>query len=178
MNPTSRAILQTVFATDASLTGSERDFVQRLISGQIEAAPAASMGGEKLLITQKQAAELLSVNRVTIWRMTKDCLLHPVEIHAGDVALSLQRDSTTCATGRPCGGRSLSGGRWRRDSFGGLTAPCFGPGPPSKGWPFLLILRGRNSGAVPEGRRKNAFSPRKNFGPFFGLNVSKLPLVA
>jgi len=83
MNPTSRAILQTVFATDASLTGSERDFVQRLISGQIEAAPAASMGGEKLLITQKQAAELLSVNRVTIWRMTKDCLLHPVEILPG-----------------------------------------------------------------------------------------------
>jgi hypothetical protein len=80
MNPTSRAILQTVFATDASLTGSERDFVQRLISGQTEAAP---MGGEKLLITQKQAAELLSVNRVTIWRMTKDCLLHPVEILPG-----------------------------------------------------------------------------------------------
>ena len=84
MNSTSRAILQTLFATDSSLFSSERSFVQRLISGQIEeAAPAGSMGDEKLLVTQKRAAELLSVNRVTIWRMTKDCLLHPVEILPG-----------------------------------------------------------------------------------------------
>jgi len=34
-------------------------------------------------VTQKRAAELLSVNRVTIWRMTRDCLLHPVEILPG-----------------------------------------------------------------------------------------------
>jgi hypothetical protein len=44
---------------------------------------------------------------------------------------------------------------------------------------FLLILRGENSGAAPEGHAANArFSARKNFGPFFGLDVSKLPLVA
>lgn len=83
MNPTSRAILQTVFATDVSLTVAERDFVQRLISGQTEPAQKAPMGDEKLLVTQKRAAELLSVNRVTIWRMTKDSLLHPVEILPG-----------------------------------------------------------------------------------------------
>lgn len=83
MNPTSRAILQTVIATDASLTGGERDFVQRLIAGQTEAVSSAAPGDERLLVTQKRAAELLSVNRVTVWRMTRDCVLHPVEILPG-----------------------------------------------------------------------------------------------
>jgi hypothetical protein len=84
MNPTSRAILQTVMTTDSSLTPGERDFVQRLISGETMAVESTnSVTGDRLLVTQKRAAELLSVNRVTIWRMTRDCLLHPVEILPG-----------------------------------------------------------------------------------------------
>jgi hypothetical protein len=84
MNPTSRAIFQTVMTTDGSLTPAERDFVQRLLSGETTAlASAASANDQRLLVTQKRAAELLSVNRVTIWRMTRDCLLHPVEILPG-----------------------------------------------------------------------------------------------
>lgn len=83
MNPTSRAILQTVVTTDSSLTTGERDLVQRLISGQVEAAMDNTGNGVRALVTQKRAAELLSVNRVTIWRMTKDNLLHPVEILPG-----------------------------------------------------------------------------------------------
>lgn len=83
MNPTSRAILQTVVTTDASLTPGERDFVQRLISGETTAMDSTTSADERLLVTQKRAAELLSVNRVTIWRMTRDCLLHPVEILPG-----------------------------------------------------------------------------------------------
>ncbi len=84
MNPTSRAILQTVMTTDGSLTPGERDFVQRLISGEALAlASTPSAADERLLVTKKRAAELLSVNRVTIWQMTRDCLLHPVEILPG-----------------------------------------------------------------------------------------------
>ncbi len=83
MNPTSRAILQSVIATDAALTGAERHVVQRLLSGETNVIPMASGGDERLLVTQKRAAELLSVNRVTIWRMTRDCVLHPVEILPG-----------------------------------------------------------------------------------------------
>ena len=83
MNPTSRAILQTVMTTDGSLTPGERDFVQRLIAGETMAMESTSSCDERLLVTQKRAAELLSVNRVTIWRMTRDCLLHPVEILPG-----------------------------------------------------------------------------------------------
>jgi predicted DNA-binding transcriptional regulator AlpA len=84
MNATSRAILQTVVATDASLSAAERSAAQRLIDGRIE-APTVVVGGsdERLLVTQKEAAEMLSVSRVTIWRMTKDCVLHPVEILPG-----------------------------------------------------------------------------------------------
>ena len=83
MNPTSRAILQTVLATDTSLSGAERVTVQRLIDGQIEVTGTAPATDERVVVTQKRAAELLSVSRATIWRMTKDCVLHPVEIIPG-----------------------------------------------------------------------------------------------
>jgi hypothetical protein len=83
MNPTSRAILQSVVTTDSSLTSGEWDLVQRLISGQVEEVTRGSDSDARALVTQKRAAELLSVNRVTIWRMTKEGLLHPVEILPG-----------------------------------------------------------------------------------------------
>lgn len=83
MNPTSRAILQTVLATDTSMSGAERGTVQRLIDGQIEVTGTAAAADERVVVTQKRAAELLSVSRATIWRMTKDCVLHPVEIIPG-----------------------------------------------------------------------------------------------
>lgn len=84
MNATSRAILQTVLATDASLSAGERSAAQRLIDGHAEPLSSAPGGtDELLLLTQKRAAELLSVSRATIWRMTKDCVLQPVEILPG-----------------------------------------------------------------------------------------------
>lgn len=83
MNPTSHAILQTVIATDSSLTPAERDFVQRLISGDTAVEAPRGGSGECLLVTQKRAAELLSVSRITIWRMTKELVLHPIEILPG-----------------------------------------------------------------------------------------------
>ena len=84
MNATSRAILHTVVATDGSLSVGERGAFQRIINGEVE-IPAGPIAGaeERLLVTQKAAAELLSVSRVTIWRMTKDCALHPIEILPG-----------------------------------------------------------------------------------------------
>lgn len=62
----------------------ERGAVQRIINGETEVLIGA-IGGtdERLLVTQKAAAELLSVSRVTVWRMTKDYTLHPVEILPG-----------------------------------------------------------------------------------------------
>ena len=83
MNTTSRALLQTVLTTDASISPVERDVIQRLIAGEPPAPLAPVSTGEPLLVTQKEAAELLSVSRSTIWRMTNDALLHPVEILPG-----------------------------------------------------------------------------------------------
>lgn len=84
MNPTSRAIFQSVMSSDATLTSSERTALERLLRGE-SAIPALATGSadEQLLLSQKKAAKLLDVSRVTVWRMTKECVLHPVEILPG-----------------------------------------------------------------------------------------------
>lgn len=85
MNTTSRAILQTVLATDPALAGAERALIQQLVEGRAQEAGtgAQKVNGDRLLLTQKMVAKLLSVSRVTVWRLTKDSVLHPVEILAG-----------------------------------------------------------------------------------------------
>lgn len=84
MNPTSRAILQTVLTSDAALSEPERDVMRRLLSGVVESvASPTHASNEPLLVTQKVAAKMLSVDRVTVWRMTRDGMLHPVEILPG-----------------------------------------------------------------------------------------------
>lgn len=82
MSPTSRAILQSVLATDATTSAAERSAIQRLLDGNFEAVPAAR-GDEPLLVPQKVAAQLLSLSRVTVWRLTKEDVLHPVEVLPG-----------------------------------------------------------------------------------------------
>lgn len=65
------------------LTFPERTTLEQVLSGR-EIAQAKAVGSDaRLLVTQKDAAKALSVSRVTIWRMTKDCVLHPVEILPG-----------------------------------------------------------------------------------------------
>lgn len=105
MNPTSRAILQTVMATDVALTPGERDFVQRLISGEIAPqGPSGPGADERLLVTQKRAAELLSVSRITIWRMTKELVLHPIEILPGTWRYPFGEIMALARTGIDAGG--------------------------------------------------------------------------
>ncbi len=84
MNDTSRAIFQTVLSSDSTLSSAERRLAQSLIDGQVQ-SPGSAVNGtdEHLLVTQKRAAQLLGVSRATVWRMTRDCLLHPVEIIPG-----------------------------------------------------------------------------------------------
>lgn len=108
MNTTSRAILQTVLTTDSTLSKPERDAVQRIIDGNIETAMPVATVDDRLLVTQKKVAELLSVSRVTVWRMTKECVLHPVEILPGtwrypyrEVAALAHAKTHVSATPRP-----------------------------------------------------------------------------
>jgi hypothetical protein len=104
MNATSRAILQTVLGTDTSLSVGERGAFQRIIDGEVSVAgPFGSATDERLLVTQKRAAELLSVSRVTIWRMTKDLVLHPVEILPGMWRYPFQEIMALARTGGEVG---------------------------------------------------------------------------
>lgn len=101
MNPTTRAILQTVMTSDSSLSEPERGFVQRLLNGDFGVVSASvAADGERLLVTQKRAAELLSVNRVTIWRMTKDGMLNPVEILPGTLRYRLNEITRLAEAGK------------------------------------------------------------------------------
>jgi len=84
MNPTSQAILATVLSTDTSLSAAERGTVERLIAGQTDSLNRFPTDeADRLLVTQKAAADLLSVSRVTIWRMSRDGALRPVEVLPG-----------------------------------------------------------------------------------------------
>lgn len=84
MNTTSKAILETVLSTDSSLSFGERGAVERLISGKSDFADSRQPTiTDRLLITQKEAGAMLSVSRVTIWRMTRDGALNPVEVLPG-----------------------------------------------------------------------------------------------
>jgi predicted DNA-binding transcriptional regulator AlpA len=64
--------------------------MQRLVDGKTDLPPAASAGTEDRLLTQKQAAEFLSVNRVTIYRLARDGFLHPVELLPGTLRYSFR----------------------------------------------------------------------------------------
>lgn len=86
MNATSRAILQTVLTSDATVAREEQGILQALINGQRppqHSAPRPADG--PLLLTQKEAARMLSVSRVTLWRMTRDGVFRPIEILPGTV---------------------------------------------------------------------------------------------
>lgn len=86
MNATSRAILQTVLTSDTSVAGEEQGILQALINGQRppqHSAPRLADG--PLLLTQKEAARMLSVSRVTLWRMTRDGVFRPIKILPGTV---------------------------------------------------------------------------------------------
>jgi hypothetical protein len=84
MNSTSRAIFQSVISNDITLTDGERARLERPLRGESVTPPATTgRTDEQLLLSQKNAAKLLDVSRVTVWRMTKKCILHPVEILPG-----------------------------------------------------------------------------------------------
>jgi hypothetical protein len=102
MNPTSRAIFQSVVSSDATLTGSERAVLERLLRGESAALTAvAPCADEQLLLSQKKAAKLLDVSRVTVWRMTKECVLHPVEILPGTWRYSYGELAALAQLGEP-----------------------------------------------------------------------------
>ncbi len=80
MNSTSISLLQTITSTDGTLTAHQRTILTDLIEGR--AAPRLTRDAP-LLLNQKEAAKLLGISRVTLWRMTKAGYFLPVEILPG-----------------------------------------------------------------------------------------------
>jgi predicted DNA-binding transcriptional regulator AlpA len=72
-----------MLTADSALSAAERSAIKRLINGNLEKASSKEPQPDRLLVTQKSVAALLSVSRVTVWRMTKNGILHPVEILSG-----------------------------------------------------------------------------------------------
>ena len=72
--------------------------MQRLIDGEVDEKDVEDFG-QPLLVTQQKAAHLLGVNRVTIWRMAKAGLLHPVEILRGTQRYRLREVAALASNG-------------------------------------------------------------------------------
>lgn len=91
MNTISRAVLQAIVVTDADLSAEEHQGLQRLIDGRAYVLREQAAGKEgHILVTQKMAAKLLSVSRVTIWRMSRNNMLRTVEILPGTFRYSYE----------------------------------------------------------------------------------------
>jgi len=99
MNATSKAILQTVLTTDTSLSATERRLAQNLIEGRdaIEVTPVHSK--DVMLVSQQEAAAMLSLSRVTIWRMVRNDSLHPIEVLPGTWRYPVQEIQTLAQQG-------------------------------------------------------------------------------
>ncbi len=106
MTPTTQAILNSVALSDPSLSPSERTLLQQLVSGR--AGDVTLMPAEvPLLLTQKEAARILGISRVSLWRLTKEAVFNPVEIFAGrfryrrEEVEAVARGSQSAAPRRP-----------------------------------------------------------------------------
>ena len=76
MNSTTYRILKVALSADDTIASDQRDAALAILNGQVP--KNASL---PLVLTQKQAADLLGVSRFTIRKMTMEGQLHPVRIH-------------------------------------------------------------------------------------------------
>jgi len=97
MNATSITLLQTIASTDNTLTLEQRAVFQDFIAGR---TPARVAAGQPLLLTQKDAAKLLGISRVTLWRMTKEGFFSPVEILHGTFRYRLEEVEAVARLGK------------------------------------------------------------------------------
>ena len=83
MNATIRSVLESLL-TDPGLSDCER----RALQSALADAPCADtalhpLSNQSLLLSQKQVAEYLGVNRTTVWRLEGMQILRPTEISPG-----------------------------------------------------------------------------------------------
>jgi predicted DNA-binding transcriptional regulator AlpA len=86
MTSTTKALLQSLVSNDPSLSARERYGFEALINGaeREKLRIITEEASEPLLLTQKEAARVLGVSRVTLWRLKKEGVLKPVELTPGN----------------------------------------------------------------------------------------------
>jgi hypothetical protein len=83
MSPTTHALITSLLTLDPSLSPTEKEALRSALAEGAVAPLAALPSPPLLLLTQRQAAELLGVNRTTVWRLTGLGILRPTEISPG-----------------------------------------------------------------------------------------------
>jgi hypothetical protein len=83
MSPTTHAILTSLLNLDPSLSLTEKEALRSAMAEGAVAPSAALPSSPALLLTQRQAAELLGVVRTTVWRLTGLGILTRSEISPG-----------------------------------------------------------------------------------------------
>jgi len=76
MNDATYKILKVTLSADNTISPDQRDAALAVLNGRV--LKNASL---PLVLTQKQAADLLGISRFTIRKMTMEGQLHPVRIH-------------------------------------------------------------------------------------------------
>jgi predicted DNA-binding transcriptional regulator AlpA len=100
MHSITRSILQSLASSDLSLSTAEQLALSRLIEGKFNEPQVGARNSEDpILVSQAQAAKLLGVSRVTVWRMAKEGMLHPVEILPGSFRYAFEEIATLAQDG-------------------------------------------------------------------------------
>ena len=96
---------------DPSLSEGGRSFLNRLIGGDTGPDCAQVRTDGPHLLTQKEAAHALGINRVILWRLTREAVFSPVELPPGNfryrrdeveaVAREGRKATTAKRVGRP-----------------------------------------------------------------------------
>ena len=83
MTSSTRAILTSLLTHDTSLAPAEQTALRSALGECHGATMTALPSSPALLLTQRQAADVLGTHRTTVWRLTGMGILRPVEISPG-----------------------------------------------------------------------------------------------
>jgi len=99
MSPTTHALISSLLSADPSLSPVQREALQSVLGDAPATAHAALPSQPSLVLSQRQVAELLGVNRTTVWRLTGMGILKPVEISPGTLRYERSQIETLAKEG-------------------------------------------------------------------------------
>ncbi|MBT3193246.1 MAG: hypothetical protein HN341_11890 [Verrucomicrobia bacterium] len=84
MNRLTEKVIRLALEEDPEITSKQAREVAEVLKGRSRPVGSAEMGQEAILVSNREAARLLSVSRQTLWRLEKHGVIKPVVLgHAG-----------------------------------------------------------------------------------------------